>query len=235
MNPRSTRLEIAIDSLEDAIAASHAGADRLEVCGRLDLGGLSPSTELVRRIRTSLPTMPLVVMVREPGGDSSVPPTTLLKLAHQATAFAAEGVESIIFGLTREGQIDEPACRELRQAAGGMSCTFHRAFDGTVDSRTSLETLIELGFRRVLTSGGLKAPIARPDLVAQLATFAAGRIEILPGGGIRANNASQLASIPGIDWLHSSCRREADPTRFCPLEFQRLRAALDESAKDQRL
>jgi len=235
MHPPPIQIEIAVDSSTDALAAATEGADRLEVCARLDVGGLTPSLDLLCQIRKDLPVLPLVAMVRAPGGDHRVSDATLDGLLQTMVDGRCGLVQGFIFGFIEDSRIDLKACHALRQAAADVPCIFHRAFDDLEDQFDGIESLIALGFRRVLTSGGIGPPSERLERLHRIAHHAAHRIEILPGGGIRAQNAAAFASIPGVRWVHSSCRSADAPERFSAAEFTRLRASLDSLGNDRAI
>lgn len=173
----------------------------------------------------------MVLMARTPGDDEAISSEVVRLLAAEIRDWMSESAAGIIFGFTREGRIDRPACAALLAAAPPIPCVFHRAFDTLPDPVAALEEIIALGFRRVLTSGGSGTVSERVAALERLVDVAAGRIEILPGGGLRAENAAAIRNTQGILWVHSSCRSAADPARFSADEFARLREALSEVPK----
>ncbi|VDL84399.1 unnamed protein product [Nippostrongylus brasiliensis] len=154
------RLEICIDSYESASNAVKGGADQLEVCSCVALGGLTPSIGLVRRLRASFPQMPLFAMLRPRGGNFIYTDEEVEVMLEDLRAFKAAGVTGFVFGaLTLAGELDESVCAVLLRAAKPAPCTLHRAFDLIEDWSGALESAVKLGFKAILTR------IARLDAV----------------------------------------------------------------------
>jgi copper homeostasis protein len=204
----STRilLEIPIASVEDALAAQEGGADRLELNAALALGGLTPSLGTLMQIQDAV-SLPVMVMIRpRPGGfcysdaDFRVMRSDIdLSLAHDA--------DGIVLGvLTEDGQVDGVRCRQLIGQAGNLPIVFHRAFDVTPDPFVALEQLIDLGVRRVLTSGQQATAYNGAATIAELIHRAAGRIEILPAAGINRFTVADVVARSGCDQVHASLR-----------------------------
>lgn len=198
-----TLLEVCVDSraaLERAVAG---GARRLEACSRLDLGGLSPARELLEAcLRTGLP---VAVMVRPRAGDFAPTAEELETMRREIAALRERGPAAVVVGALRSDRtIDADALRELVAAARPLEVVFHRAFDQVPNRSAALETLIELGVDRVLTSGGAPTAFEGRHEIRRLFELARGRIEILPGGGIRAGNWREVAA--AVDWaqIHAS-------------------------------
>jgi copper homeostasis protein len=209
--PRRVTLEVCVDRLEDAVAAAAAGADRIELNAALELDGLTPPVALLTEVRRAV-RVPVVAMARPRPGDFCYTPAefdTLLRAVDQALE---HGADSVAFGvLTEGGEVDVARCgdvvRAVARAGRPVEAVFHRAFDATAgDPHTALEQLIDLGVRRVMTSGRRPTAIEGAALLAELVRRAAGRIEILPAGGVRAANAIDLLRQTGCDQLHTSAR-----------------------------
>lgn len=199
-------LEMAVDSLADVRAAIAGGADRLEVCAALDLGGLTPTVGLLQST-AELCALPMVAMVRPRGGGFVHSRDELLVMSRDIAVMFAHGAAAVIFGvITESREIDIESCRRLLDACGQRPAVFHRAFDRSADLPRSLDALMELGFTRVLTSGGAPAAIDGAATLADLRRRAADRIEILPGGGVRSSNAAAIITATGCDQLHTSGR-----------------------------
>jgi copper homeostasis protein CutC len=198
-------LEAAVTTCDEARSAAAAGADRLELCTALELGGLTPSpgTFLAARDVVALPIYPLI---RPRPGGFHYSASALETMLRDAEWFLRNGAEGIVFGiLGAEGCIDRTGCAKLVAAAAGRA-VFHRAFEFVADQPSALEELIGLGFQRVLTSGGAATAAEGSAAIAKLVRAAAGRIEILPGGGIRPDNAMQLLNETGCRQVHGSFR-----------------------------
>jgi copper homeostasis protein len=204
-------LEIAIDSLQDALAAVEAGADRLEVCDRLDLGGLTPPTDLVRTLADRTP-VPLFVMIRPRGGDFVYSSEEYTKMEREMDEAARAGAHGFVLGiLTPQGDIDRARTGPLVQRAGRRPVTFHRAFDRCSDLHAGAERLARLGVQRILTSGGQASAEAGIDALRELQRTVGGKIGILPGGGVRPGNVRRLVQTIGVSEIHSAARN-ADGT-----------------------
>ena len=198
-------LEIACGSIEDAIIGA-TGADRLELCSALELGGLTPSLGTVLEVSRTL-AVPFVAMIRPRAGDYVCSSSELKVMETDAALMLDAGASGIVFGcLTKDGDVDVPACRRLLAVAGETETVFHRAFDETRAWTRALDTLIELGFSRVLTGGGAPTALEGVGRIRSLMERSAGRIEILPGGGIREHNVEAVVRQTGCLAVHLSRR-----------------------------
>lgn len=180
-------------------------------------------------------SVPVVVLVRHRPGGFVYTGGEIAALAASCREFASLGVSGIATGaLDRFSRIDEGAVSALVDAAGDVPVTFHRAFDSVQDMPEALETLVDLGVGRVLTSGGAPTAPSGAGVIAGLVEQARGRIEVLPGGGVRSDNAALLARISGCGWIHGSFSRpapgSAEPV-FDPSEFGRVAGALGRSVQ----
>jgi copper homeostasis protein len=211
--PDRTLIEICVASVDDAVAAVTAGADRLEVTCALSLGGLTPSAGLFAEIRQRV-SVPLIAMVRPRSGGFYYSETDFEVMLRDSVALLGAGADGLAFGvLTSAGEIDVGRCRTLRGACGSRAAVFHRAFDVTPAPLPALETLIDLAFTRVMTSGQARSASAGARLIAEMVGQAAGRIEVLPAGGINATNVADVVARTGCDQLHASVRTSGhDPS-----------------------
>jgi copper homeostasis protein len=202
-------LEICVDSAESALAAQEGGADRIELCAELAAGGLTPSVGLIEACRESV-TLETMLMIRPRGGDFQYTDREVAVMVRDIAHAKHAGLSGVVFGaLSSSGEIDVPTVRRLRDAAGDMSITFHRAFDLTPDPLAALETLVELGIPRVLTSGQAATAYEGRELLARLVQHAAGRIVIMAGGGIGEANIQSLKAETGVREFHASARVNA--------------------------
>jgi copper homeostasis protein len=202
-------VEAAIETLDSAVAAERAGADRVELCANLDDGGTTPGAELIRAAKTRV-AIPVFVLVRpRPGGF--VYSTGDVRVMQRDIAVArSEGADGIVTGaLDDEGGIDIAATRSLIDAANGLPVTFHRAFDAPSDLSTALEILIDAGVARVLTSGGARSALEGAATIARLVNQANGRIIIVAGGGIREHNVREVIARTGVTEIHARLIDEA--------------------------
>ncbi len=198
----SVRLEVCVGSLEDAVAAQSAGADRVELCGALELGGLTPSIGLVEQVCREV-ALPVFVMLRPRAAGFAYSESEFRCMTIDAERVLNAGASGIVFGvLDTSGKIDERRIEMLATLAEARETVFHRAFDGIREKEVALETLCRLGIGRVLTSGGPAAAVEGIPMLKRLVSQSAGRIEILPGGGIGAEDVSQLLSETGCSQLH---------------------------------
>lgn len=201
-------LEIAIDSLSDALAAVDAGADRLEVCDRLDLGGLTPPADLVRML-ASHTNVPLFVMIRPRGGDFVYTEDEYRLMERQLEEAAHAGAHGFVFGLlTPDATMDLDRSEHLVRRAGTLPVTVHRAFDRCANLLSTADDLAELGVKRILTSGGKVSAWEGADVLRDLHQNMGKRIGILPGGGVRPSNIRKLLDHVGVDEIHSAARDE---------------------------
>src|SRR3954464_11213213 len=181
-------LEAAVQCRDDAVAAQRAGASRLELCVRLDIGGLTPPDTLLREVVAAV-SIPVFVLVRPRGGDFVYSQDERAEMARQIDAAAHAGAHGIVTGgLDGDRRIDISATRHLVERADGLPVTFHRAFDETPDVAQALEDVIGCGISRVLTAGGAATGSEGMDMLAQLVAQGGNRIAILAGGGIGPDN-----------------------------------------------
>jgi copper homeostasis protein len=197
---------VAVASVEDALAARAGGADRLELNAALSLGGLSPSAGLLAEVRSAV-SLPLVVMARPRPGGFCYSPAEYRVLRRDVEFALANGADGVAFGiLTDDGSIDVDRCRPVVEQLRGLSAVFHRAFDVTPDPFAALERLIDLGVRRVMTSGQEESAYNGVAMITELIRRAAGRIEVLPAGGINRFTAADVIARTGCDQVHASLR-----------------------------
>ncbi|MFN0009789.1 MAG: copper homeostasis protein CutC [Planctomycetota bacterium] len=193
-------LEVCVDSLAGLRAAEEGGAGRIELCSRLDLGGLSPDRELLEAALGNA-RLPLHVMVRTRPGSFVYTPS----METEILSLRGLGVPGVVLGaLTADRRLDSAALRRLVAAARPMSITFHRAFDEIAEQLLALDELIELGFDRVLTSGGAPDAFQGRGRLRELVSRARGRIVVMAGGGVRADNAAAILRDAGVPELHGS-------------------------------
>lgn len=199
-------LEIGVASVDDAVAAVAAGADRLELNCALSLGGLTPSAGLFAEVRRRV-TVPLIAMVRPRAGGFAYSDSDFEVMLRDAKALIAAGSDGIAFGiLTSRGEVDVDRCRKLREVCRDRAAVFHRAFDLTPQPLSALNCLIDLGFRRVMTSGQAESAASGADTIADLVRHAAGRIEVMPAGGIDHQSVGEIVTRTGCNQVHAGLR-----------------------------
>lgn len=204
------QLEVCVGSVADLLAAAAAGADRVELCGGLEVGGLTPSAGLVETA-IAASRLPVVAMLRPRAGGFCYDRHEFAAMLRDAQRFVELGASGIVFGvLDRQGRVDAARCRELVQAAGGREAVFHRAFDFVVDRLAALETLIEAGCTRVLSSGGRATAGEGAGALAAMVRHAGERLRVMPGGGINAANVAELVATTGCAEVHIGASTPAD-------------------------
>lgn len=204
-------VEICVQDPAGARTALEQGATRVELCSALEVGGLTPSRATIESARalTAHPGWLNVLVRPRPGGYVYSPAEIDLTCADVAHAVAA-GADGVVVGaLTATGGVATAHLRAVLDAAQGRTVTFHRAFDVIEDRRAALDVLVDLGVDRVLTScGRSRAVDALPELAA-LARAAAGRVQLMAGGGVRPEDVPALAAA-GCDAVHLSARQRAE-------------------------
>lgn len=199
-------LEICCDGLDEALAAERGGADRIELCSALALDGLTPSIGTVIEARERL-AIPFVAMVRPHARGYRVTAAEWSSMLRDAELMLEAGAHGVVFGVLRHDRtVDRARCRDMVAIAAGRETVFHRAFDAAPDPAEALEALITAGVTRVLTSGGAPTALEGAELIGALVRQAAGRITILPGGGIREQNVGELIGRTGCTEVHLSRR-----------------------------
>ena len=191
-----------------------AKANRVELCGGLYEGGTTPSYGFIELARKHL-SIELYVMIRPRGGDFCYSKTEFEVMKRDILAAKRLKADGVVLGtLLSNGQIDVARTRELVELAKPLKTTFHRAFDRAVEPFAALEAIIETGAVRLLTSGQKSTVIEGKDLLKKLVEQANGRIEIMAGSGVNAQNALEIAQT-GVQALHLT----AKSTRKGQMEF----------------
>jgi copper homeostasis protein len=207
-------LEVCVETLDEALLAADAGAQRLEVCACMSEAGITPSIGLVSAILERV-AIPAFVMIRPRGGDFSFTEDDLDVMRRDIDAMKRVGAHGIVSGaLETSRAINRDATKSLLEAAAPLPFTFHRAFDLAPELERALGVLCRLGVHRVLTSGGASTALVGAGAIARLARQA-GETVIIAGGGIRADHAAELVRSAGVSEVH------ARPTRLRPTEHAR--------------
>lgn len=208
-------LEVCISSVEDAVAACAGGADRLELCIAMELGGLTPSVALLEEVLYTV-SVPVVVMVRPRAAGFRYTQVERCLILRDSQLLLAAGADGIVSGALREdGKFDFEFWQDLRRKTGECPLVFHRALDVVSDPSETLQQLIDSGTTRVLTSGGCKTAWEGRQQIARLQSLAEGRIEILAGAGITPSNAVPLIEATGCRQLHGSFSDVRDDPASC--------------------
>lgn len=211
-------LEVCVDSTASALAAKEGGADRLELCADLIVGGTTPSLALVRQVKETT-GLPVRALLRPRFGDFCYDHWELEQMAESAAALVEAGADGIVTGvLTPDGALDVDALRPIYAAARSaadaavrpVALTLHRAFDVCRDPYAALEAACELGLTTILTSGQAASAPAGASLLRELVRRAEGRIEILVGAGVSPSNLAALAAETGAHAFHLSGKQVLD-------------------------
>lgn len=199
-------IEGCVDSHASALAACRGGADRLELCANLSIGGTTPSLGLFRQVRRDC-AVPVNVLIRPRFGDFLYSEAEVEEMEDCVRRFRDLGADGVVLGaLTRWGTLDRAVMARLMEAAGSMEVTLHRAFDMTRDPLEALEAAIALGCRTILTSGQASSAPAGLEILRTLRARAAGRIGVMAGCGVKKENIRAIFDGAGITAFHTSGR-----------------------------
>ena len=215
-------LEIACFEITSAEIACESMADRIEFCHDFEKGGTTPDFYEFLHLKRHYQT-PIYVMIRPKGGPFYYSDAEFIEMKTSIITFKEGGADGFVFGiLTSNNEIDEARNKELIELAGETPCTFHRAFDRTEDLEKSIQTLIKLGFKTVLTSGGKKSAMEGKEALKSLIQKYSDQIEILIGGGVRSENIEDLKKFTGGTSFHSSAILKYD-TFVTDAEIKKLK------------
>jgi copper homeostasis protein len=197
-------LEVCCGNFESAIAAFEGGADRIELCSALQLGGLSPSPFLCGQL-ADLSDIPVYVMIRPRDGDFFYSYEEVSVMLQEIAVMKDAGASGIVSGAVNEhGLIDEEITKALLEASRPLPFTFHRAFDTLKDPLHALDFLKFIGCERVLTSGGSADAWSGRENIAEYVKSSSGKISIMAGAGINEKNARELINFTGVREIHFS-------------------------------
>lgn len=198
------QIEIACFNLESALLAQKAGADRVELCANISVGGTTPSIEIIQQARKNL-TIDFYVMIRPRGGNFVYSEAELEQMKLEIETIKKLGVDGFVFGILNEDKtINIEQNKALVELASPFPCTFHRAFDAVIMYKQALEDVISCGFSTLLTSGTFSNVMEGKEVLKKLVVQSKNRIEIMPGGGLRSTNISALNQTVNANWYHSS-------------------------------
>jgi copper homeostasis protein len=196
-------LEISVEALESALAAERGGADRIELCRNLSVGGVTPDADLLRAVRAQV-RIPIFSMVRPRAGDFVYSSAEFAEMKRSVVGAKEVGMDGVVLGvLTKEHRVDVERTRELTELARPLPVTYHRAFDEIADVHQALEDIIQSGAKRILTSGGAKSALEGAATLAKLIEAAGERIAIVPGAGISSVNIAEVARRTRAREFHS--------------------------------
>ena len=202
-------IEACVDSYASCRAAYRGGADRLELCAHLVIGGTTPSTALFRQVQRDIPVK-TNILIRPRFGDFLYSKEELEQMCEEIRTYRELGANGVVIGaLTPDGDLDLDAMRRLMNCAGNMDVTLHRAFDMTRDPFRTLEEAVQLGCKTILTSGQQKDALAGVELLEELFRRADGRIDIMAGCGVNSGNLLRLHERTCVTSFHASAKRTA--------------------------
>ena len=200
---RKALLEICCGSATDAIEAWRGGADRVELCSALFLGGLTPSLATLLEVKEKT-GVEVAVMVRPRQGSFCYSETEFEVALRDAALFIKHGADTLVGGfLMEDGRVDYPKTRAFVEASDGVPVCFHRAIDLVPDWKEALGMLIEAGVTRVLTSGLATTAWNGRETLREMRDYVAGRLVVMPGGGVREHNIRDLLAFTGATEVHS--------------------------------
>lgn len=221
-HPPSVLVEACVDSVESAVAAEAGGAGRVELCDDLVEGGTTPSAGMIE-VCCERVGIPVFVMIRPRGGDFLYTDAEFEVMRRDTARAARLGASGVVFGLLRtDGAVDVERTRRLVEEARPLPVTFHRAIDVSRDIDEALGALIDLGVDRVLTSGAAATADVGIDVIDRMVRSAAGRIVVLPGGGLKEDNVGRVVARTGVREVHvraTTLRPSAMTHRNAALDF----------------
>lgn len=199
-------IEVCANSFQSALNATKAGADRIELCAELAVGGITPSHGLIQKVVEEL-SIKVNVLIRPRSGDFTFSDAEFDVMKRDVLYCKEMGCNGIVSGvLNKDNTIDIERTKELVEVAKPLSFTFHRAFDWVVHPQRAIEELIQLGVSRVLTSGQEPSAINGIELLTALKNKVGDKIIIMPGGGINKNNILQFKNA-GFKEIHFSATK----------------------------
>jgi len=199
-----SQLEIACFNYESALIAQENGANRIELCENMHLGGTTPNSILTFRVREKT-LIKMHVIIRPRGGDFVYSDEEFAEMKQDIKQLKKLRVDGFVFGiLNADGSVNKKQNQELIHLAGSLPCTFHRAFDVVKNVEQSLEDVIDCGFKTILTSGQGRNVAEGISVLEKIQKLARDRIVIMPGGGLRSSNIQLLNEKLKPTFYHSS-------------------------------
>lgn len=219
-------LEICANSIQSALNAQEGGASRVEFCDNMAEGGTTQSYGQIA-VAKQLLNIPIYPIIRPRGGDFLYSDLEFEVMKADVIACRDLQCAGVVFGILQsDGRIDEERCRILKELAAPMAVAFHRAFDLTENMEEALETLINLGFERVLSSGGAETAREGAVTLAVLIKQAGSRIQVMPGAGIRPENVAELIRLTSPNAVHASLSVPAESV----MSFRNSKASMSSGA-----
>lgn len=234
-------LEVCVDDAIGLNAAIKGGADRIELCSALAIGGLTPSIGLMQL--SAKAHIPIMVMIRPRAGSFVWSEDELQIMEAEIAAMRELGLAGVVIGANLpDGRLDQPALQRLVKAAQGLEIVLHRSIDLTPDAAEAVQIAIELGINRILSSGGALKAVSGLERLAQMQSAAQDKITIMPGSGVNIGTVTAITNaLPDLAEIHASCSAPIDAdetllnfgfavpgaTRTTSAKVAELRAALD--------
>jgi copper homeostasis protein len=196
-------LEITVESLDSALAAERGGADRIELCSELAVGGITPNVAAMRKVHDEV-EIPIFPIIRPRAGNFVYSDKEFAAMKRDISTARDLGMDGFALGILRpDGSVDVERTAELVDWARPLEVTFHRAFDETADLFRALEDVLETGATRILTSGGAANAMDGVETLHKLIEAARDRIIIMPGVGLYAANIAKIVAGTGASEFHS--------------------------------
>ncbi|MDR3692306.1 MAG: copper homeostasis protein CutC [Fimbriimonas sp.] len=205
-------VEICTGSVDDVLESEKGGANRVELCSALALGGLTPSPGSIGETKR-LSKLPAMVMIRPRGGGFAYSDVEFSTMERDMEIAGELGADGFVFGILKgDGTIDARRTARLVKRASGLPTVFHRAFDVAPEPFDALRAIIDLGCTRLLTSGQKRKSLDGAELIRALIEFAENRIEVMPGGGIRTHNLAEVVRLTGCRQVHLAAHKSTVDT-----------------------
>ena len=195
--------EACVETFTEAVRAREQGAERIELCAQLDVGGITPSYALIETVKKNL-DIPVMVMIRPRGGNFCYDPMELKAMRQSIETCKLIGVAGCVFGfLQTSGFVDEGLTREFARLAFPLEVTFHKAIDETPDPVSSVEVLGQIdGIKRILSSGGAETALDGAQVLNEMIRVSRNRLVIMAGGRVTNNNLEELSGIINTNEFH---------------------------------
>jgi copper homeostasis protein len=201
-------IEACVDSYQSCVNATKGGADRLELCSHLIIGGCTPTLPVFKQVQRDCKGVKINVLIRPRFGDFLYTEDEIEAMCEDIATFRDLGANGVVIGaLTPDGDLDIEVMKRMMACAGDMDVTLHRAFDMTRDPFKTLEEAIELGCKTILTSGQQSNVVEGKDLLKEVYEKAAGRIDIMAGCGVKKWNIQEIHDHTGIVVFHTTGRK----------------------------
>ena len=195
-------IEVCVDSVASATAAERGGAARVELCGNLLEGGVTPSAGMIELVRQQI-SIGLQVMIRPRGGDFCYTTDEFEIMLRDILVAKKLGADGVVVGiLDTKGNVDVERTRQLIDLARPLNVTLHRAIDMSVDLLRAAEDVCQTGANRLLTSGGEQTAWQGVETIARLVKAVRGRISVIACGGINRDNAASIVERTGVREIH---------------------------------